>query len=593
MIRAATKARGWSRHALVLVALLAAGAQAAEYKRVLILHSFGRDFAPFNVVAPAIRSELARIMPQRIVFHDASLNVERPGPLEDGAAFVEFLRNRHGAAPPDLIVVLGAPALQFLLQHRARLFPDTPLVAAGIEQRLIPKAGFRARDAVLPVRLDIPRIVENILQVLPETTTVAVIMGASPFEQFWLKQMKSDLAPLAKRVNLLWLSALTLEQLRERVAALPPRSAVFYGIFAVGTDGVPHETEQALAAVRAASSAPVFGAFESQIGRGVVGGPVIVQREGAIRAAHLARRILNGDTPAGVVPPALELSQPVFDWRELRHWGIPVSRLPAGSEIRFRPPSLWQEHKALIITAIAIFLLQTALIGALLIQHRRRRRAEGHAASLTGRLLTAHEDERRRLARELHDDMTQRLARLAIDAGRIEQGKDTGSPAAAARSLREELVRLSEDVHALSYRLHPSVLDDLGLVEALRAECDRVSRREAIHVEADMRDVPPAMPQETALCLFRVAQEALRNVTRHARAGAVMVSLAPHEGGLRLAVSDNGKGFDVASHAAQPSLGHVSMRERVRQIGGELDIESAPGEGTTVAAWVPMERGIS
>jgi signal transduction histidine kinase len=204
--------------------------------------------------------------------------------------------------------------------------------------------------------------------------------------------------------------------------------------------------------------------------------------------------------------------------------------------------------------------------------------------ALTGRLLTAHEDERRHLARELHDDLTQRLARLAIDAGRLERGGGTDG---AAADMRRDLVRLSEDVHALSYRLHPAVLDDLGLVEALKAECDRVARLGALRVEVDAHDVPEALPSDASLCLFRVAQEALSNAARHARASAVSVLLSPSGKGLQLAVSDNGSGFDLGRSPDHASLGLASMRERVRLLRGELDIESTPGRGTTVVAWVP------
>jgi PAS domain S-box-containing protein len=203
---------------------------------------------------------------------------------------------------------------------------------------------------------------------------------------------------------------------------------------------------------------------------------------------------------------------------------------------------------------------------------------------LAGRLLTAHEDERRRLARELHDDLTQRLARLAIDAGRMESAAEAPE---GLRRLREDLVRLSEDVHALSYRLHPSMLDDLGLVEALKAECDRVARRGELRVEVEATAVPAALPAEASLCLYRVAQEALNNAARHGGASAVTVRLAPRDRGFQLAVRDNGSGFDPERMRERASLGLASMRERVRLLQGEFDIESAPGRGTTVVAWVP------
>jgi signal transduction histidine kinase len=152
------------------------------------------------------------------------------------------------------------------------------------------------------------------------------------------------------------------------------------------------------------------------------------------------------------------------------------------------------------------------------------------------------------------------------------------------------LVRLSEDVHALSYQLHPSVLEDLGLVAALKAEGEHFTRRESIPVEVKVREIPEPVPRSAALCLFRVAQEALRNVARHARARTVEVSLHGLEGGLQLAVRDDGCGFDPAAQRDRPSLGLASMRERVHLLDGELDIDSAPGHGTTILAWVPLNK---
>jgi signal transduction histidine kinase len=154
--------------------------------------------------------------------------------------------------------------------------------------------------------------------------------------------------------------------------------------------------------------------------------------------------------------------------------------------------------------------------------------------------------------------------------------------------LREDLVRLSEDIHALSYRLHPSVLDDLGLVDALRVECERVARQSELRVEVDAHNVPDGLLIDASLCLFRIAQEALNNVLHHAGASAVTVLLSPVEKGLRLAVSDNGCGFDPKVPRLHASLGLESMHERVRLLNGVLYIESTPGRGTTILAWIPL-----
>ncbi|MEJ8814456.1 sensor histidine kinase [Variovorax ureilyticus] len=237
---------------------------------------------------------------------------------------------------------------------------------------------------------------------------------------------------------------------------------------------------------------------------------------------------------------------------------------------------------------VIVILLQAALVAALIWQHAGRQRAEHAARSLGRRLVDAHEDERRRLARELHDDISQRLAALAMQVSLMETGGNETQRTDAIRSAREGLAALGEDVHALSYRLHPTVIEDLGLVDALKSECDRVARTEAIRVQVDTGPVPPGLPVDAALGLFRVAQEALRNVVRHARATEVRVALLGGDGRLLLAVRDNGRGIEGLRRKAHVSLGIESMRERMSLLDGALDVDSVPGGGTMVTAWIPL-----
>jgi PAS domain S-box-containing protein len=218
-----------------------------------------------------------------------------------------------------------------------------------------------------------------------------------------------------------------------------------------------------------------------------------------------------------------------------------------------------------------------------------RKRTEEALRGFSARLINTQEKERARLARELHDDITQRLARLAIDVGKCTPGSPGEPPADMARSVRDGLIQLSEDVHALSYRLHPSILEDLGLAAALKAEAARFARQDAIPVEVKVQDIPETVSSEAALCVFRVAQEAFRNAARHAGARSMKLSLRSLDDGLQLAVQDDGCGFEPALQRERPSLGLASMRERVHLVGGELEIESAPGHGTTVLAWVPLK----
>jgi len=567
--------------ALAALGLLAPLAEAAAPKRVLIIHSFGRDLEPYSAIGSTLRNELTQMLRQPVAFHDASLDSERGG-LPDERAFVDYLR-RGGSGIPNLVVAIANPAMLFCLRYREELFPDRPLLVTGIDHRRLEKVRLATNDRAVTVTLDFPAAARTILKLLPDTTTLALALGASPLEQFWVKEMQRELAPLGERLRVLPPAAAGLEQMSQRVATLPPNSAVLYYMFLAGSDGVQHGHEKALATIRESSNAPIFGVFANQLGKGIVGGSLFDMPEMGRASAQLAARMLQGEsTPAS--PVAVPAQAPAFDWRELQRWGIPESRLPPGAEVHFRPPSLWEQHKVLILTGLAIVLVQAAFIHALLLQRARLRRTEKEAASLSGQLISAHEDERKRLARELHDDLTQRLARLAIDAGRME---NAAAAPAGMRPLREDLVRLSEDVHAMSYRLHPSVLDDLGLVEALRGECERLVRSGALRVDVEANGVPAALNAEAALCLFRVAQEALSNAARHARASAVTVLLAPSGKGLQLAVSDNGSGFDQNQPRARTSLGLASMRERVGLLQGHFAIASTPGRGTTVVAWVP------
>jgi PAS domain S-box-containing protein len=218
-----------------------------------------------------------------------------------------------------------------------------------------------------------------------------------------------------------------------------------------------------------------------------------------------------------------------------------------------------------------------------------RKRAEDELRSLSRRLIRAQEEERALLARELHDDVTQRLAVLAIDAGRAELAGQGAFQAEALRAVREGLVRLSEDIHSLAYQLHPSILEELGLAEALRTECERRGRQGGVDFSLDLAPLPPVVGRDAALCLYRVAQEALNNVVHHAGARAAKVVLRQMEGGLLLAVRDDGVGFDPETARQKRSLGLASMRERLRLANGTLDIESAPGRGTAIVAWVPVQ----
>lgn len=211
-------------------------------------------------------------------------------------------------------------------------------------------------------------------------------------------------------------------------------------------------------------------------------------------------------------------------------------------------------------------------------------------ARLRKSLVRAEESERSRIARELHDDLSQRLAALALNAHLIDRGMTESAPDESRRveSLRSEIESIATDVHALSRQLHPTIVDDLGLITALKSECTQRHQLTEIEITLTIGDEVTDPPRETALALFRIAQEAMRNAAKHADASEIAVRLGLAGNHLVLEVVDDGCGMHAEAIGAG-GIGVNSMLERARLVAGDLEIESEPGNGTTVVARVPKK----
>jgi signal transduction histidine kinase len=245
------------------------------------------------------------------------------------------------------------------------------------------------------------------------------------------------------------------------------------------------------------------------------------------------------------------------------------------------------------------------LIAGLLVHRRQRRQAEegvlkseaelrssyARIRDLARRLITAQEAERTRIARELHDDVGQQLALLSME---LEQLGDSVQSARAdalkrAHDASDRAAVISTSVHDLSHQLHPPKLELIGLVAAIDGLRGELAAQHQIEINFSHQGVPAGVPREVALCLFRIAQEGLRNAIKHSAAREVSVELGAASDALVLVVADQGVGFDVNANG-DAGLGLLSMRERLEPVGGTLTIRSAVGAGTRLEAAVPLER---
>ena len=211
---------------------------------------------------------------------------------------------------------------------------------------------------------------------------------------------------------------------------------------------------------------------------------------------------------------------------------------------------------------------------------------------LGGRLIEAQEKERSRISRELHDDFNQRMALLSIELDQI--GREIHEPGNRRlfEKVQGQVKEISDDIHRLSYRLHPSKLDHLGLAAAVKSLCEEYSDRAKVNIAFHRTGSNASLAKDLELCLFRVAQEALRNCVRHSGAKSIEVELARGKEAIRLRVSDNGCGFDTNSDRMQSGLGFISMKERLHIVGGELQVHSRPLQGTRVEVLVPLGRAL-
>jgi PAS domain S-box-containing protein len=682
--------------------------------RVLLLHSYERDFAPHVAFVRQFRPELSKASDKLIDLVEISLQSARESRKAAEESVVADLQSLI-AGRLDLVVPIGGPAAVFAQKYRPRLFPSTPMLLAGVDRRFVEQAALSDSDAAVTIEHDPAQIVDDILHVLPDTKTVFVVLGSSRLEQFWLDEAKRSLRRFEPRLTFVWANELSFAEMLKRCATLPPHTAVLYGMLSLDAAGVTHVSERSVTELHSVANAPVFALHRTHLGRGIVGGHLLATEELSRNTARAAIRILNGESPRSISVPTQGPGSPTFDWRELRRWNIPENRLPAGSVVLFRELTLWETHKRQIIAGATLAAVQSALVIALLTFVVRRRRAEratrtsmerlrtvseeapvmiwvagtdkqvtdfnrpfleftgrtieaelgsgwtevvhpqdvgrcfetysgafdrresfqmeyrlrrhdgeyrwildtgvprfasgafvgyvgsaidvtelklaGFALSRLSRsVLQAQETERAVTARKLHEDLCQRMLALTLRLHMLSDEAD-GSDEMRPRleELREQFAHLMGDLLALS---DPSFarLELLGLTMCAQSLCQDAARRHGMKVEFQSSGMPSELPNDVALGVFRVLQEALDNVARHSGVKHASVWLRGSAAGIELEVVDSGRGFDRNSAIKSAGLGLIGMRERMKLVDGECVIESRPDAGTTVRARVPLRR---
>jgi hypothetical protein len=369
----------WGRVSLglLLLALTASASTGAEPepKRVLIVHSFGSTAPPFTTHSTAFQTTLTKELGKRVDIDEVSLDMARYAQPDMEGPFVEFLLARLAKWQPDLVVPIGSPAGRFVNKYRDRLFPRTPVIYTGMDRRTLPPGAFKNATFV-GEDFKVAGLVEDILGLAPDTNHIVVVLGATPLERYWAIEFQKTFAPFTDRVKFTWVNDLTFEQMLKLAATLPPRSFILVGLLLRDAAGVTHNEDEALQRLHAVAGAPINGLYQHQLGLGIVGGRLYQAELQGEESARIAIRVLGGEPISKFPPQIIPALSPRYDWRELRRWNIGEDRLPPGSVILFRQPTLWQAYRWHVAGAVGLIGAQAALIGALLVQRRRRREAQ-------------------------------------------------------------------------------------------------------------------------------------------------------------------------------------------------------------------------
>ena len=575
----------------------ARGDEAAQ-KRVLVVYSTRRDTQLPTLGDREMPRLLEEALSAKPDYYSEYVDGARFPEAQYQQAFRNYLRLKYHGMRFDLVIASHRLAYELVTSVRDELFRGTPIVFLT-QDRSVPRI---ANSAEIIVEPDYRRTIDLALRLQPDTTQVFVISGSSPRDTALERVARQQFASLQPKVAFTYLTGLETDALEQRLATLPEHAIVFYVIFYQDAAGLNVTPLDYLGRLTQVSNRPVYSWVDSAMNRGVVGGSLLVLESQVRSLASMGARVLRGEAADGIPVSEADLQVDQVDWRQLRRWNIDDALVPAGALVMYREPSRWDRDRNYIIGGVAVLVVETALIGALILQGARRRRAEAKAREaaaelrlsyerirdLGGRLLGAQDAERSRIARELHDDISQQLTLLSMDLALLSHAQ-AGRPDDAeklAHEAHERVVAVATSVHQLSHQLHPARLRLVGLVAALSSLQQEI-QSSGHRITFTHEGVPDAIAQDLKVCLYRVAQEAVQNAIKYSGAREIFMSLAGTGDALTLVVGDHGAGFD-AQASMHRGLGLVSMGERVEAFGGTLRIQSAPGAGTRIEATVPL-----
>jgi signal transduction histidine kinase len=600
--------------AAVSASLMGASSALSATRHVVLLF----DERPQLPGLAALDAEFVRALQtgstDQIEIYREAMDLSRFDSAAYRAGLRDFLRQKYADKKIDAAVAVLGPALDFLLDQDTPIFPGAAIVFCGIDRRELGERSLPPHIRGVLIKRQFAPTLEAALGIHPQTRQVVVVAGTSEFDTKLLDQAKSEFKAYESRVELKYLTELPFQNLLTELSRLPPQTVVLFATLFQDGAGEAFVTHDAVQRVSAASNAPTYGFVDQYLGRGIVGGSLYSFAAQGTEAAKLVLKVLAGAEQSTSFLEA-QTSAMLFDWRQMQRWSIQASRLPAGSEIRFRNLTVWDRYRGQILMIVAVLLLQAALIAWLLYEHWRRQGAEARSMqqmtelARMNRFATAGQ-----LSAALAHEIRQPLASIASSGSAGLNWLDNKVPdLEELRIALQTVVRQShraDDVikgvralfsHDSTVRTEVDLNELVEQVLALTARSIAVNN---IALDTDLPDDPPRFVMADPVQLQQVVLNLIMNAVEAMAAsdhGTRMLHIETRigeTGTVVLTIADSGPGFDakVAAKLFTPfvttktqgmGMGLSISKSIIEQHGGELTATSVEPRGARLTLVLP------
>ena len=582
-------------------------------RHVLLLYDERLDLPGLAALDADFVGTLVANSPDTIEVYREAMDLSRFGSDSYRLALRDFLRAKYAGRKLDVAVAVLGPSLDFLLDHGAEIFPGAAIVFCGVDRREFGDRPLPPGVRGVLVKREFTPTVEIALRIHPDTTRVVVVAGQSEFDRRLLDQAKSEFRAYENRVAVTYLTTGPLQDILAELARLPPHTIVLYTTLFQDSTGAAFVTHDVAQRVSEAANAPVYGFLDQYLGRGIVGGSLYSVSVLGAETAKLVLRVLANSAqsePSLLEPPASRLT---FDWRQMTRWGISKSSIPAGSEIRFHDPTVWDQYSREISAIGVAFVLQAGLIFWLLYEHRRRNRAEIASRESIAELTYMN---RRAAAGELSasiaHEINQPLTAISVTAAAaltwlrreppdLKEAKESLEDIVADAQRAGEIVKSVRGMYRKDTQVGPV---DINGVAATVLELARIElQKHKITVHEQFGHLPPVTGdaiqlQQVILNLIMNAIEAM-----HATTPRILSVKTETNGGsaMRVSIEDTGAGIDPSNigrifkpmfttKANGIGMGLSICQTIIENHHGRIWAEARPGAGSTFQFELPIAR---